>query len=331
MKPVIQTHDLTKVYQARSEWEIAMASMPKRKHFPASHALDNLNLTVNQGEIFGYLGPNGAGKTTTIRLLLDLIRPTKGSAQVLGMDIQRQSVKLHEYIGFLPGELNLWKNLTALQVIEYIGRVRGKLDMPYVRQLAERLQFDVSKKVRDYSTGNKRKLGLIIALMNKPELLILDEPSSGLDPLMQQIFNQLMLETKAEGRTVFLSSHQLSEVQAICDRVGILRDGQLKAVESVERLTHVEFRWAQMRFREGVPQAWITALKAVDGVSAVESEGHVLKLRLTGDFDPVLRVVSAGYIEDIRIQEPTLEEIFLTYYSDNAKVARNGALKEVAL
>jgi ABC-2 type transport system ATP-binding protein len=266
---------------------------------------------VNQGEIFGYLGPNGAGKTTTIRLLLDLIRPTSGTATVLGLDTLKDSVELHRRIGFVPGELVLWDNLTGQRVIAYLGRLRGKFDAHYVAELTERLALDLSKTVRSYSSGNRRKLGLVIALMHKPDLLILDEPTNGLDPLMQQIFHQLVREARDEGRTVFLSSHILSEVQAICERVAILRDGQLKAVERVADLVHVNFYWVTLRFRQPVPAA---RLAAIPGVSDLAVQDCELKFRLNGDIDPVLRAVSDHYIADIRTQEPTLEEIFLTFY-----------------
>jgi ABC-type multidrug transport system ATPase subunit len=302
---VIQTENLTKIYGGSKK--------PVR-------ALDNLSLNVNKGEIFGYLGPNGAGKTTTIRLLLDLIRPTSGSASVLGLDVRRSSVEIHRRIGFLPGELSLWDGLTAQQVINYVGRVRGKVDNAYIKELAERLEFDLSKKVRSYSTGNKRKLGLILALMNRPELLILDEPSSGLDPLMQQIFLQLMREARQEGRTVFLSSHVLSEVQEICDRVGILHTGQLQEVKSVAELMHSDFRWITFVFRD---RAKVGNLANIPGVSDVSVDGNRLKLRLTGDFDPLIRAMSEQYIVDIEVQEPSLEEIFLAYYGDTPAVQNN--------
>lgn len=293
---VIQIEHLSKVYRTG------------RKEV---RALDDLNLSVQPGEIFGYLGPNGAGKTTTIRLLLDIIRPTSGRANILGMDIHRDSVRLHQHIGFLPGELNLWKNLTGLQVMQYISRVRGGVDLAYVRSLTERLQLDLSLRIRSYSTGNKRKLGLVLALMNKPALLILDEPTSGLDPLMQQTFNELMRETRAEGRTVFLSSHLLSEVQAICDRVAILRGGRLQAVETVYDLTHNDFAWVTLRLREPVALA---DLAGVPGISDITLDGNQVDLRLTGDFDPLLRALQSHYIIDIATREPTLEEIFLTFY-----------------
>lgn len=282
-------------------------------------ALDHLTLQVNKGEIFGYLGPNGAGKTTTIRMMLDLIRPTEGSVALLGMDGQRDSVALHKRIGFLPGELSLWQNLTGRDVLNYLSRLRGDVDMRYVDQLAERLALDLSKSVRSYSTGNRRKIGLVIALMGKPELLILDEPTSGLDPLVQQTFNQMMLEAQAEGRTVFLSSHILSEVQAICERVGILRDGQLKAVEKVSDLTRVTVHHVRITFHQAVnPQR----LANVPGVSEIGAEDKALNFTLNGDLDPVLRAISDEYIVDIKSEEPSLEEIFLSFYGNGSNAHR---------
>ena len=314
---ILETHDLTKVYPT--------ADGPFK-------AVDQLNLSVNQGEIFGYLGPNGAGKTTTIRMLLDLIRPTAGRASLLGMDAQADSLAIKRRIGFLPAELALWKSQKSIEVVKYVGRIRGGVDMHYVYELAERLQFDLQKRVKAYSTGNKRKLGLILAMMNKPDLLMLDEPTSGLDPLMQQTFNQMMLEVKNEGRTVFLSSHMLSEVQAICERVGVLRSGRLVAVERVDALTHASFKWVKVRFDQihniGV------SLQRVPGVSDVstDEDGRV-SLRLTGDFDPLLRAMSDHYVVDLDVEDPSLEEIFLAYY-DNQVAAPSAtnthAMKELA-
>ncbi len=316
VNPVIETKGLTKVYGGGNK---------------AFTALDQLDLTVNQGEIFGYLGPNGAGKTTTIRMMMDLIRPTSGSVKLLGKDAQMNSIELHRHIGFLPGELALWNNQKSIEIVRYFARVRGGVDMRYVNELAARLNFDLSKRVRDYSTGNKRKLGLILALMHKPQLLILDEPTSGLDPLMQQTFNQLMREVRDEGRTVFLSSHVLSEVQAICDRVGVLRGGQLRTVEKVETLTNAGFRWVTMQFRDSasVPQT----LLGLPGVSEVRQvNGGGIKLRLQGDFDPLLRTLQPYYVVDIDVEEPSLEEIFLTFYDDGqdkqSETYTNGVMKE---
>ena len=296
---VIETRELTKIYKTGRD---------------ELRALDQLNLQVQPGEIFGYLGPNGAGKTTTIRLLLDLIRPSAGSATVLGLDAQADSVALHRRIGFLPGELALWKGQTGAQVVRFVADVRGGVDEAYLNELTERLQLDLGIRVRNYSSGNRRKLGLVLALMNKPDLLILDEPSGGLDPLMQQIFHELMRETRAEGRSVFLSSHILAEVQAICDRVGILRQGRLITVEQVSRLTQVGFRWVSMQVRE--VGALPGRLVALAGVSDVSVEDSSLRLRLSGDFDPLLRALQECYVEELHVHEPSLEEIFLAYYGD---------------
>lgn len=311
---VIQTDNLSKVYKGK----------------PPKLALNHLSLSVDRGEIFGYLGPNGAGKTTTIKLLLDLIRPTEGKASLFGLDVNRDSVAVRQRIGFLPGELNLWDNQTGTQIVRYFASVRGGVDMNYVHELAERLEFDLTKKVRASSTGNKRKLGLILALMNKADLLILDEPTTGLDPLMQQIFFQLAMEARDEGRTVFMSSHILSEVQAICDRVGILRNGVLQAVERVDALTRVDFRWVMVRFRESVDSS---IFASAPGVSELEADGNTVKLRLVGDFDPVVRALGSHYVEDLRVLEPTLEEIFLTYYGETTAAHnhhRQGAAKKEA-
>lgn len=297
MIPLIETEHLSKVYSGGNQ------------------ALDDLTLVVEPGEIFGYLGPNGAGKTTTIHLLLDVIRPTRGKARLFGQDVRRDRTAIHERIGFLPAELNLWNARTAREVIDHFARMRGGVDKTWLSTLIERLQFDASRRIRSYSTGNKRKLGLILAMMHRPELLILDEPSSGLDPLMQQTFNQLMLEAKSEGRTVFLSSHVLGEVQAICDRVGILNAGQLQMVSRVDALTHAAFRWVTVRLRGPVSALQLDAIPGVADVTVIE-EG--VRLRLTGDFDPLLRALDGTYVEDVDIQRPTLEEIFLTYYTPAA-------------
>lgn len=312
--PVIQTFGLSKSYKR------------------GKVALSGLDLTVNQGEIFGYLGPNGAGKTTTIRLLLDLIRPDKGRASVLGLDVNKDSIAIRKRIGFLPGEMNLWEGQTGKRVIGYMGDLRGGVDPKFVASLIERLDFDPSKTVRSYSSGNRRKLGLILAVMHRPEVLILDEPTNGLDPLMQQVFHQLMLEERARGATVFLSSHILSEVQAICERVAILREGTLRKVERVDELVRVNFQWLTLEFRQPVP---VSRLQGVPGVADVSADGNRIKLRLTGDADPVLRALEGEYIVNLRTQEPSLEEIFLTYYSDatnghRANGSNNGTARTAA-
>ena len=298
---IIQTKGLSKTYHSGKT---------------ATVALHNLDLSVQQGEIFGYLGPNGAGKTTTIRMLLDLIRPTDGSAKIFGWDVREKSVDIHRRIGFLPGELNLWKGRTGTQVVHYLASVHGDAGKikRHADELSERLKLDLTKKIRDYSTGNKRKLGLVLAMMHQPDLLILDEPTSGLDPLMQQTFHNMMHAYREQGKTVFLSSHVLSEVQTICDRVGILRDGELKAVETIEKLTHVDFRWVDIQFREMPANNLQHKLESLEGVEQVKLNGNSARVQLFGDFDPLLRAISDGYITDIHTEDPSLEEIFLTFY-----------------
>ena len=282
-------------------------------------ALDKLDLQVNQGEVFGYLGPNGAGKTTTIRLLLDLIRPSSGSATILGMDVRENSVEIHRRIGYLPGELSLWPGRTGDQIINYVASVRGdaKGIAKQAAEMAERLTLDTSKRVRDYSSGNKRKLGLVLAMMHAPDLLILDEPTGGLDPLVQQTFHEMVNEYRDKGKTVFLSSHVLSEVQSICDRAGILRDGDLKAVETIDKLMHVEFHWVDVTFRDAIPDGLTAKLEADPSIGNISLNGKRITLRMAGDFDPLLRMISSGYVQDLRVEEPSLEDIFLAFYSSD--------------
>jgi ABC-2 type transport system ATP-binding protein len=306
---------------------IQTVGLSKRYGRTGQFALADLDLTVYKGEVFGYLGPNGAGKTTTIRMLLDFIRPTAGKAYVLGMDAQKDSLEIRRRVGFLPGELSLWENQTGKQIINYMSALRGNVQHAYVNQLIERLAFDPSKVMRSYSTGNKRKLGLILALMHQPELLILDEPTSGLDPLMQQTFHQLVREAQARGATVFLSSHILSEVQAICERVAILRGGKLRAVERVADLMRVNFTWVTLTFREPVSPR---LLAGVAGVSDVSGEGNRLKFRLSDDFDPVLRAIGSHYVVDMRTHEPSLEEVFLTFYGNGSTESLQAQPMEVA-
>lgn len=297
---VIQTRDLSKAYGNGDKL-----------------ALNRLNLDVQRGEIFGYLGPNGAGKSTTIRILMDLIRPTSGEAKVFGLDARQHAVEIHKRVGFMPGEMSLWPNYTGDSVVRYFSSVHGHVDPAYVQQITRRLELDLAVKMRQYSTGNKRKLGLLLAMMHKPDLLILDEPTSGLDPLMQQVFNDMMREQRAAGRTVFLSSHVLNEVQAICDRVAILRGGVIQDIDRVDRLTHTDFRWVRLKFRAPVPAA---RFAGIAGISDVEANGTDVKLRVVGDFDPVIRAIGPEYVVEMTIDEPTLEEIFLAFYGEKPPV-----------
>ena len=223
------------------------------KAFGDVQALADLDLEVRRGEVFGFLGPNGAGKTTMIRTVLDLIRPTRGTSHILGVDSRQHSVEIRRHIGYLPGDLAMYPKLTGKDTLTYFANLRGGVDWSYVHDLAERLNADLSKKVADYSTGNRQKVGLIQAFMNRPELIIMDEPSTGLDPLVQQEFQAMMRELAEQGRTVFLSSHTLSEVQRSADRVGIIRSGRLIDVESVHDLRSKAIRRVELVFDSPVP------------------------------------------------------------------------------
>jgi ABC-2 type transport system ATP-binding protein len=267
---------------------------------------------VNQGEIFGFLGPNGAGKTTTIRVLLDLIRPTSGSAKVFGIEASADPVSIHRRIGYLPGEWNLYDRLTGAETIRYFGNLRGGVDTAYVDQLVQRLDLDPSRRFREYSKGNKQKVGLICALQHKPELLILDEPTSGLDPLVQQTFNELLFEARGEGRTVFLSSHIISEVERTCDRVAIIREGRIVRLDTVEGVRTMAAHEVELRFAEPVPAA---AFEAIDGVANVAAEGRTLRMLVTGPIAPVVRLAAAHELVDFVSREPSLEEVFLSEYA----------------
>ncbi len=305
--PILQTEALSKRYGSGKK---------------AVLALNELTLATERGEIFGFLGPNGAGKTTTIKLLLDLIRPTSGHAKLFGLDVNQHSIEVRKRIGYLPGELALWNNQTASHVIAYFGKLRGGMDGKFLNELEQRLEFDPSKKIRAYSSGNKRKLGLILALMHKPELLILDEPTSGLDPLVQQTFIQLMREARTSGQTVFLSSHVLSEVQAICDRVGILRDGKLEEVKRVSDLMRQDYRVVIVRLREPGGENLFSSLPFI---SNLHMNGREATFHLTGPFNPLLDSLRTVYVEDMDVVEPSLEDIFLTYYGDHPT---NGAMNQ---
>ena len=284
------------------------------KHYGDVKALVDLDLDIGAGEIFGFLGPNGAGKTTTIRTLLDEIRPTSGTASILGMDTHDQVVEIRHRIGYVPGDLSMYPNLTGRDTLTYFANLRGGVDWSYVDGLAERLGADLSKKVGDLSSGNRQKVGLIQAFMNRPDVLIMDEPSSGLDPLVQREFQRMMREVAAEGRTVFLSSHTLSEVQRVADRVGIIRHGKLIAVEGVADLRSKAIRTVNLFFETPVDGA---EFRGLPGVRDVTTENNHVALSFDGQMETLLRVVTERYhVLDITTHEADLEEIFLTYYRD---------------
>jgi ABC-2 type transport system ATP-binding protein len=299
--PVIETDKLTKFYG------------PHR-------GIVDVDLAVEQGEIYGFLGPNGAGKTTTIRLLLDLIRPTSGRALVFGVETTIDPASIHRRIGYLPGEFALFDRLTGGQTIEYFANLRGGVDPLYQADLVARFDLDPSRRFREYSKGNKQKVGLVIALQHRPDLLVLDEPTSGLDPLVQQTFFELLRETVAEGRTAFLSSHILGEVEKTCDRVAIIRDGRLVKVDRVEALRDLAHHQVELRFAALVPASEFASLPGVSDVVATEGR---LQMRVTGSLAPVVRVAAHHELLDFETREPSLEQTFLAQYGREAVEVNN--------
>jgi ABC-2 type transport system ATP-binding protein len=288
------------------------------KHYGKNRGIEDVDLDVRMGEVFGFLGPNGAGKSTTIRTLLDEIRPTSGSATILGLDMHKDAISIRRHIGYIPGDLALYPNLTGRDTLTYFANLRGGVDWSYVDELADRLSADLSKKVGDLSTGNRQKVGVIQAFMNRPALLIMDEPTSGLDPLVQSEFQAMLREVRAEGVTVFLSSHTLSEVQRVADRVGIIRDGYLITVESVSDLRSKAMR--QVEFVFDAP-AETSVFEGLPGVRNVLVRDNHVEMSFHGDMGALLKAATDRFgVVDMRTSEADLEEIFLTYYRGNEEM-----------
>ena len=290
------------------------------KRYGRVDALAGLDLVVAPGEVVGYLGPNGAGKTTTIRLLLGLIRPTGGRAEIFGVDAWAQAPEAHRRLAFVPGEANLWPALTGAETLHLLGRIHGEVDEAYRDELVERFQLDPSKKVRAYSRGNRQKVLLVAALMTRADLLLLDEPTSGLDPLMEHEFRGAVAEARGRGQTVFLSSHTLSEVEALCDRVAILRDGRLVESGTLPEMRHLSAVSVEATVSE-VPD-----LSAVTGVSAVQVDDHVVRCQVRGPMAPLLRALEGAGVTRLVSREPTLEELFLALYGESSRGAEPHAV-----
>ena len=282
------------------------------KYYGKNRGIIDVSLDVRRGEVFGYLGPNGAGKTTTIRIMLNFIRPTRGQATIFGFDVRRESIETRRRIGYLPGEMELYDNLTGEEFLQYSGHLRGDVEWEHVKQLAQRMESDLSQRIGILSHGNKQKIGLIQAFMHRPQLLILDEPTLGLDPLMQQEFYKLIAEVKAEGRTVFISSHIMPEVERVCDRVAIIREGKLITVEDVDALKARALRHLEVRFAVPIPLEKFTD---IDGLQGVIVENDTLRCTVTGTLDAFVKTAAQFEVINLISQEPSLEEIFLTYYS----------------
>ena len=287
------------------------------KLFGGVEAVVDVDLDVRPGEIFGYLGPNGAGKSTTIRMLLDQIRPTRGTGTVFGLDIRKDSIEIKRRIGYLPGEFALYDQMTGRAVLQYFANLRGGVDWTHVDRIAERLDADLDRRYSQLSRGNKQKIGLLQALMHKPELVVLDEPTSGLDPLVQHEFYEILDETRAEGRTVFFSSHVLPEVQRICDRVGIIREGRLVAVEDIDALID---RAALHRFEiEFASEVCRSTFERVEGTSNVSVDGRTLTVSVSGSPDALVKAAAQYEIVRLVTHEASLNDIFLTFYSGNGE------------
>ena len=289
----------------------AIAVEALTKSYGRTRGVVELTFTVAPGEVFGYLGPNGAGKTTTIRTLLDFIRPTAGSATVLGLDSRRDSIEIHRRTGYLPGEGTLYERLTGGEYLRYLGELRGGIDVAFVLSLAERLDCDLSIKIGSLSHGNKQKVALIQAFMHRPELLVLDEPTQGLDPIVQQQFHAMVEEVRREGRTIFLSSHVMPEVERLCDRVAIIREGRLVAVEDVGDLKARQVRTVDIHF--AVPPS-AQPFGDLPGVQDVSVVGDVARITVAGPIDPVIKAAARFEVVDLVSHEPSLEDVFLAYY-----------------
>jgi ABC-2 type transport system ATP-binding protein len=292
--PVIETDRLTKSYGS-------------------ARGIEDVTIAVEAGEVFGFLGPNGAGKTTTIRTLLDLLHPTSGSARIFGLDSRRDSVAIRTRLGNLPGDFGYGPSTSGRTILSLLARLRGMEDLGRAEALAERFRADLDRPLGELSRGNRQKVGLISATFHEPELLILDEPTSGLDPLMQEEFLALVGEERERGCAVFLSSHELDEVERVCDRVGIVRDGQLIAVERIADLLGRAKRRVALELAE---TADLAELKALSGVSELKVDGRRVSFLVGGDLDRTIKIIAGHRVIDLEITRPTLEEVFLAYYGE---------------
>ncbi|SDZ40559.1 ABC-2 type transport system ATP-binding protein [Micromonospora pattaloongensis] len=292
--------------------DLAISTEKLVKTYGRNRGLAGLDLAVDTGEVYGFLGPNGAGKSTTIRLLLDLIRPTSGRVTVLGADPRRGGVALRRRIGYLAGDFVVDGRQTGQELLGYLANLRGGVPRRRIAELADRLDLDLSRKIKGLSKGNRQKIGVVQAFMHSPELLILDEPTSGLDPFLQQQFVAMVRAARAAGQTVFMSSHVMSEVQQTADRVGIIRDGRLLTVERVEELRERAVRRVEIHFAEPVPLAEFSALP---GVSDATVDGSTLRCRLDGRADALVKAAARHTVVGLLSEEPDLEELFFSYYS----------------
>ena len=292
--PTIHSHNLTKYYGS-------------------SRGIEGINLSVNKGEIFGFLGPNGAGKSTTLRLLMNGLKPSHGSASILGFDCQKQSRDVHKYVGAFSSDLRLYESMKGFEFIAYLTKLRGCIDQDYVAYVAEQLSCELSRPIRTLSSGNKTKVGLLAAIMHKPQVLILDEPTTGLDPIVRQTVYRILRDIQAQGCTVLLSSHDLTEVERICDRVGIIREGKLVTVERIEDLQQASLHHVSIQFEGEIPK---DILDTEPNVISSIIETSSMSLTAEGDISKILQIVSKYPIKDLTSRKSSLEEIFLHHYGE---------------
>ncbi|HEY3375787.1 MAG TPA: ABC transporter ATP-binding protein [Candidatus Aquicultor sp.] len=293
----------------------AISTTDLTKYYGATRGIENLNLDIDEGEVFGFLGPNGAGKTTTMRLLSALLRPTRGSATVLGKDAWHDAAEIKQEMGILPGDIHLYENMTGEAFLNYITRFRPNKLSVLKDSLAKRFDINLKTRIKDYSKGNRQKIAVIQATMHKPKLLLLDEPTSGLDPLMQEEFYNLIKEFKADGQTVFLSSHILPEIEKICDRVGIVKDGNLVTIEKISDIAAKKVRYVDLTLAEPVN---VDEFR-VPGVTQIDQIDNHIRLTVKGEIDPLIKKLAQYDVLDMIAEHASLEEIFLEYYGKGGR------------
>ncbi len=307
----------TKLEEREADASLAIRTDGLTKRYGSTLAVDDLDLRVRPGEVYGFLGPNGAGKTTTIRMLLGLHRPTSGSATVFGVNAWHDPVAAHRRVAYVAGEPTLWPQLTAAETLAFLAHMHGSVDVPYQQTLVQRFELEQHKKLRALSKGNRQKVQLIGALASRADLLVLDEPTSGLDPLMEVAFRETVLEAKRRGQTVFLSSHILSEVEALCDRIGILRQGKLVDEGTLDELRHLSAETVEIVFAGHAPE-----LQSLDGIKVEHAGANTLRCAVSGSVAPLLAAIAGHEVVALHSREPSLEEIFLHFYGS----AEGGAI-----